>query len=184
MGSKTYDPQEIEEAAGGTLSSPRPESAFFMGPTSESDRVYAFAHKLDALFFLRDYYGEQLGQRESDTIEEQIGRINRELTDANTPPLSELMGDSDAIEIYADGYWDDFVIASQPFWEDWVEEAGDLIREPQFMESEDEEENPDQIEEEDEMTKTSAFLFGEPPEDVFNDEFMDAMARIIPLAGE
>ncbi len=183
MGSKTYDPQEIEEATGDTLSSPRPESAFFMGPTSESDRVYTFAHKLDALFFLRDYYGEQLGKAESDTIDEQISRIHGELTDANTPPLSELMGDSDAIEIYADGYWDDFVISSQPFWEDWVEEAGDLIREPQFMEIDDEEENPDQIEEEDEMAKTSAFLFGEPPEDVFNDEFMDAMVRIIPLAG-
>ncbi len=184
MGSKTYDLQEIEEAAGDTLLSPRPESAFFMGPTSESDRVYAFAHKLDALFFLRDYYGEQLGQTESDIIEDQIGRIQKELSDTNTAPLSELMGDSDAIEIYADGYWDDFVLASQPFWEDWMEEAGDLIREPQFLESDDdEEENPDKLKEDDEMMKTGAFLFGEPPEDLFSDEFMDAMVRIIPLAG-
>ena len=81
------------------------------------------------------------------------------------------------------GYWDDFVLSSQPFWEDWIEEAGEPLLQPAFLDDsdDDEEDNPDKIADE-EDDRSSAFLFLEPPEDVYNAEFMDAMMRIIPVA--
>jgi hypothetical protein len=93
-----------------------------------------------------------------------------------------LIGDSESLEIYADGYWDDFVLASQPFWEDWIEEADEPLLQPTLLdEDDDEEENPDKIVDEAE-DRVGSFLFLEPPEDVFNVEFVDALMRIIPVA--
>jgi hypothetical protein len=182
MGSRSYDPTEIREAGGESVSAPDPEVSFFLGPTSESNQVYAFAHKLDALLFVRGFYGDHLGASEAEAVQTQIDRICKELSDGNTPPLAELIGDSESLEIYADGYWDDFVLASQPFWEDWIEEAGEPLLQPTFLDEEDDdEENPDKIVDE-EDDRVGSFLFLEPPEDVFNAEFMDAMMRIIPVA--
>jgi len=183
MGSRNYDPQEVDEAGGASLSSPDPESSFFLGPTSESDQVYAFAHKLDALLFIRGFYGDQLGANESERIQAQIDRICSDLADGSTLPLAEIIGESESLEIYADGYWDDFILSSQPFWEDWVEEAGEPLLQPTFLDDsdDDEEDNPDKIADEDD-DRSSAFLFLEPPEDIYNAEFMDAMMRIIPVA--
>ena len=182
MGSRNYEPAEIQHAGGESVSSPDPESSFFLGPTSESNQVYAFAHKLDALLFIRGFYGDQLGSAESEAVASQIDRIGKDLSDGDTIPLADLVGESDSLEIYADGYWDDFVLASQPFWEEWIEEAGEPLYEPAFLdEIDDEEENPDKIADE-QPDRSAAFLFLEPPEDVFNIEFIDAMMRIIPVA--
>ncbi len=182
MGSRSYDPEEVQEAEGESVQSPDPETSFFLGPTSETNQVYAFAHKLDALLFVRGFYGDQLERSESEAVQAQIERIGKDLSDANTPPLADLIAESESLEIYADGYWDDFVVSSQPFWEDWVEEAGEPLLQPQFLDEEDdEEENPDKISD-DESEQNPSFLFLEPPEDIFNTEFMDAMMRIIPVA--
>ncbi|MGD8366009.1 MAG: hypothetical protein PVG78_00090 [Desulfobacterales bacterium] len=182
MGSRSYDPAEIRQAGGESISAPDPEYSFFLGPTSESNQVYAFAHKLDALLFIRGFYGDHLGEAESQAVESQIDQICKELSDGNTAPLAELIGDSESLEIYADGYWDDFVLASQPFWEDWIEEADEPLLQPTLLdEDDDEEENPDKIVDEAE-DRVGSFLFLEPPEDVFNVEFVDALMRIIPVA--
>ena len=182
MGIKIYEPEEIEIAAGKLADTADPETSFFLGPTSESDLVFAFANKLDALFYLKSYFENHLSTTEKIKISSQIKNIRQSLSDNNTPELSEIIQKNESLEIYAEGYWDDFVTASQPFWKQWVENSGDFFTQNQFWREDDDIESPDEMMNHGEDNSIQNLIFSEPPEDVYNPEFVDALFKIIPLA--
>ncbi|UCD90680.1 MAG: hypothetical protein JSW04_04425 [Desulfobacterales bacterium] len=181
MGRKLYEPEEIDNASGKIIDSADPETSFFLGPTSESDMVYVFDNKLEALFFLKSYFENYLSKAEKNIIRSQIKTIRKNRSDISTLTLTDLFEKNESIEIYAEGYWDDFVPTSQPFWKEWMINSGDILSESEFW-SDDEVELPDDISESDEDFESQHLLFSEAPEDVFNPEFVDSFLKIIPLA--
>jgi hypothetical protein len=182
MSSRSYEPEEIQHASGETIGSPDPESAYFLGPTSESDFVYAFTHKLDALVFVKQYFDKQLTKTNQADIDAQIELIRRSASDSATATLTDLLASNDGLDIYAEGYWEEFVETSSNFWEQWVENATVIRPDPRFWndDPDDDLDNDDLIDDRD-AEDADGFLFSEPPEDVFNPEFVDAMMNIIPM---
>lgn len=179
---KIYEPEEIETAAGESIDGADPETSFFLGPSSESDLVYTFANKLEALVFLQNYYENQLSKAEKIKIGSQIQKIRKNLSDADTIPIADLFTSHDSLEIYAAGYWEDFVTTSQPFWQEWLESAGDgLVHGDTLWRDDDDDGSFDELEDDDDEEDVY-LLFSEAPEDVFNPEFVDALMKIIPVA--
>jgi len=182
MSAKLYESEEIDGASGKMMDSANPETSFFLGPTSESDLVYVFANKLEALYFLKHYFENQLSNAEKITLDGHIQTIRRTRTDANTQTLSDILKDNKSIEIYAEGYWDEFVIASQIFWEEWIKNLDDLFPGNQYWYDYDEMETLDEVMEDEGLKGSQKFFFSEPPDDVYAPEFFDALIKIIPLA--
>ena len=71
--------------------------------------------------------------------------------------------------------------ASHPFWEDWVINSGDIFPKSQLWSDDDNIESIDDMSEAEDIERPS-LIFSEPPEDVFNPEFVEALLKIIPLA--
>jgi hypothetical protein len=182
MGVKDYELEEIESASGKNLDTIDPDTSFLVGPTSESELVYAFANKLNALYFLLFYFEDHLSEAEKEEIDAQIKTIGKTRSDAGTKPLSELVIHNDSIEIHAEGYWDDFLFASQPFWEGWVERSGEFFPDKRIWEDDEVLEALDDRIEDDGDGRIEAFLYSDPPRDVYDSQFVAAMLSIIPLA--
>ena len=181
MGRKLYEPEEIDSASGKIMDSADPETSFFLGPTSESDMVYAFSNKLEALYFLKSYFENYLSKGEKNKISSQIKIIRKDMSDISTLTLADLFENNESIEIYAEGYWNDFVPTSQPFWKEWMINFGDILSEGELW-IDDDEEIPDEMSEAEEDFESQYLLFSEAPENVFNPEFVDSFLKIIPLA--
>ena len=181
MGPMLYEPEEIQRASGTVIDTADPDTSFFLGPTSESDLVFAFPNKLEALYFLKSYFENQLSKIEKIKINSQIKIIRKDLSDTGTQAIAEILKNNESLEIYAEGYWDDFVSASHPFWEDWIINSGDIFPESQFWSDDDDLESTNDMSET-KVNESQNLIFSEPPEDVFNPEFVEVLLKIIPLA--
>jgi hypothetical protein len=181
MGPTLYEPEEIQRASGKVIDTADPDTSFFLGPTSESDLVFAFPNKLEALYFLKSYFENQLSKIEKIKINSQIKSIHKDLSDTGTQAISEILENNESLEIYAEGYWDDFVPASHPFWGDWTINSGDIFPKSQFWTNDDDLDSIDDMSAAEDIGGQS-LIFSEPPEDVFNPEFVEALLKIIPLA--
>jgi len=91
MNDRSYTKDDIHLARGNAIASPDPGTSFFLGPTSESDEVYAFAHKLDALLFLRGYFGDYLAVSERNALKQTIRMVTKTGSDAGTVALSDIL---------------------------------------------------------------------------------------------
>ncbi|CAB5079160.1 hypothetical protein D3OALGB2SA_142 [Olavius algarvensis associated proteobacterium Delta 3] len=185
MNDRSYSKEDIHRARGNAIASPDPDTSFFLGPTSESDEVYAFAHKLDALLFLKGYFGDYLAGSEQNALQTEIKKVEDTGSDAGTGGLSDILDTNDTLDIFAEGYWEEFVERSVEFWPEWAENFLDTISgsalwddlgdtDPDFdipEDSVDAFDNP-----------AGHFLFSEPPEDVYHAEFVERLLNIIPFA--
>jgi len=185
MNDQSYTKDDIHRARGNAIATPDPETSFFLGPTSESDEVYAFAHKLDALLFLSGYFGDYLAASEKNVLQTEINKVEDTGSDAGTVALSDIIDHNDTLDIFAEGYWEEFVERSAGFWPEWAVNFSDTMSssamwddlgdtDPDFESPEDSADVFDNPE--------GPFLFSEPPEDVYHTEFVERLLNIIPFA--
>ena len=166
MNDRSYIKDDIHLARGNAIASPDPDTSFFLGPTSESDEVYAFAHKLDALLFLRGCFGDYLAVSEQKALKKTIHMVSKTGSDAGTVALSDILAQNDTLDIFAEGYWEEFVERSSMFWPEWAENFSDTMASSALWDDLGDT-DPDFDNPEDDMdvfdNPEGPFLFSEPP---------------------
>ncbi|NNG02375.1 MAG: hypothetical protein HKM93_23570 [Desulfobacteraceae bacterium] len=178
-----YEEEQIKLSSGEPQTKIDHFSSYLLGPTSEFDDVYVFEHKLDAFYFIKNFLDTHLVDPEKSRISEQIEVILKTRSDQDTADLKDIFNDNESMEVYAEGYWEAFILSSHPYWREWVElyKDDDLVMDE--WESGDQESDAfDGSDEFESEQNGHSLLFSEPPDDVFNPEFVDEMLSIIPVA--